>query len=177
MSADRHHITRIDIVPDEEHPKRSTTHGWQVRVRRQGNRVTKFFADGKHGGSDEALEAAKKYRDWLLEELPEPDDPVKRSAEARSRSGVAGLNMTLKDIGNGTKKPYVQLSWIDQSGTRRSASYSAEKWGLRRAVWNACVRLHKAHEERGDAESDPLDMFKTAYPRLCKQYVDDVETA
>lgn len=177
MSADRHHITRIDITPDEENPKRSSTHGWQVRVRRQGKRVTKFFADRKHGGRDEALEVAKVYRDELLEELPEPDDPVKRSAEARSRSGVAGLNLTLKDIGNGTKKPYVQLSWIDLTGKRRSASFSAEKWGLRRAIWNACLRLHKAHEEKGEAESDPYSMFKTAYPRLCKQYIEETKAA
>ncbi|NBC16267.1 MAG: hypothetical protein GVY18_03000 [Bacteroidetes bacterium] len=122
---DLHHITRIDIEPDDEHPDRSSTHGWLVRARRQGNRISKFFSDKKHGGREEALyEHAIPYRDELLEELPEPEDAAKKSAEARSRSGVVGLNLTFKDIGNGTKKPYVQVSWMDDDGKRRAASYS-----------------------------------------------------
>jgi hypothetical protein len=163
-----HHITRIDIEPDEEHPKRSPTHGWLVRVRRQGERVSKFFSDKKHGGKESALRKhAMLYRDDLIERLPEPDDPVRRSAEARSKSGVIGLHFLHKDIGNGTKKPYIQLSWIDAKRKRHSASYSVEKWGLRRAIWNGCVRLHN---ERPENDMEPLEMFRTAYPNILKKY-------
>lgn len=169
---DLHHVTRIDIEPDAEHPDRSSTHGWLVRARRQGNRISKFFSDKKYGGRDKALyEHAIPYRDDLLAELPEPDDAARRSAEARSQSGVVGLNLTFKDIGNGTKKPYVQVSWMDRAGKRKAASYSAEKWGLRRSVWNACIRLYKELDEKGEAEQEPLDMFKVAYPNLSKQFV------
>ncbi|MFQ5571623.1 MAG: AP2 domain-containing protein [Rhodothermales bacterium] len=162
-----HHITRIDIEPDEAHPTRSPTHGWLVRVRRQGVRTSKFFSDKKYGSREAALhQHAIPYRNTLLETLPEPDDPVRRSAEARSQSGVVGLHFLHKDIGNGTRKPYIQLSWIDQSGKRHSASYSVEKWGLRRAVWNGCLRLYK---ERPDGR-DPYEMFRIAYPNILKQY-------
>ena len=162
-----HHITRIDIEPDEAHPKRSPTHGWLVRVRRQGVRTSKFFSDKKYGGREAALyEHSVPYRDHLLKTLPEPDDPVLRSAEARSHSGVIGLHFLHKDIGNGTRKPYIQLSWIDANGKRHSASYSVEKWGLRRAVWNGCVRLFK---ERPD-KRDPYEMFRTAYPNIVMLY-------
>ena len=54
-----HHITRIDIEPSDAYPKRHPTHGWQVRARRDGKRLSKFFADAKHGDRDEALDAAK----------------------------------------------------------------------------------------------------------------------
>ncbi|MDX1546357.1 MAG: AP2 domain-containing protein [Rhodothermales bacterium] len=163
-----HHITRIDIEPDADHPKRSPTHGWLVRVRRQGERVSKFFSDKKFGGRENALKAhAIPYRDHLLDELPDPDDPVRRSAEARSHSGVVGLHFLHKDIGNGTKKPYIQLSWIDAGGKRHSASYSIEKWGLRRAVWNGCVRLYK---ERPENPREPYEMFRIAYPNILKKY-------
>ncbi len=166
-SENPHHITRIDIYPDEDHPKRSPTHGWLVRVRRQGIRTSKFFSDKKFGGREAALyEHAVPYRDKLLRELPEPDDPVLRSAEARSQSGVIGLHFLYKDIGNGTRKPYIQLSWIDQGGKRHSASYSVEKWGLRRAVWNGCLRLFN---ERPDKD-DPYKMFRIAYPNIKKLY-------
>ena len=162
-----HHITRIDIEPDEDHPNRSPTHGWLVRVRRQGVRTSKFFSDKKFGGREAALyEHSIPYRDKLLETLPEPDDPVRRSAEARSHSGVIGLHFLHKDIGNGTRKPYIQLSWIDAGGKRHSASYSVEKWGLRRAVWNGCMRLFK---ERPD-KRDPGEMFAIAYPNILKLY-------
>ncbi len=40
-----HHITRIDIEPSGDHPRRHPTHGWQVRHRRDGQRLSKFFAD------------------------------------------------------------------------------------------------------------------------------------
>lgn len=163
-----HHITRIDIEPDDEHPNRSPTHGWLVRVRRQGVRTSKFFSDKKHGGRNKALkDHAVPYRDMLLETLPEPDDPVLRSAQARSHSGVIGLHFLYKDIGNGTKKPYIQLSWIDANAKRHSASYSVEKWGLRRAVWNGCLRLYK---ERPHNDKDPYEMFRIAYPNIDKQY-------
>ena len=162
-----HHITRIDIEPNEVHPKRSPTHGWLVRVRRQGVRTSKFFSDKKFGGREGALyEHSVPYRDHLLETLPPPDDPVKRSAEARSHSGVIGLHFLHKDIGNGTRKPYIQLSWIDAGGKRHSASYSVEKWGLRRAVWNGCMRLFK---ERPD-KRDPGEMFAIAYPNILRLY-------
>lgn len=164
---DLHHITRIEAKPDEAHPNRSPTHGWLVRVRRQGVQASKFFSDKKFGGREAALnEHAIPYRDNLLETLPEPDDPVKRSAEARSHSGVIGLHFLHKDIGNGTRKPYIQLSWIDAGGQRQSTSYSVEKWGLRRAVWNGCLRLFNERPDR----RDPYEMFRIAYPNIIKRY-------
>lgn len=138
-----------------------------MRARRQGVRISKFFSDKKYGGRESSLhEHAIPYRDTLLASLPEPDDPVKKSAEARSQSGVVGLHFLHKDIGNGTKKPYVQLSWIDANAKRHSASYSVEKWGLRRAVWNGCLRLYKERPDR----RDPYEMFRIAYPNIRKQY-------
>ena len=165
-------IFRIDIEPNEKYPNRHPTHGWQVRIRRQGTQHTKFFSESKHGGREDALQASIKYRDELLEVLPEPDDPARRSAEARSKTGVIGLNYCQKDDGSGREKPYVQLSWLTKAGKRRGASYSVEKWGLRRALWNACVRLHREREKQGEEMPDPHDMFKTAHENILKQRAD-----
>ncbi len=163
-------VFRIDIEPTEEHPDRHPTHGWQVRIKRQKKQHTKYFSDKRFGGRDAALQKAIEYRDELLETLPEPMDPVRRSAEARSKTGVIGLNFCWKDDGSGTPKPYVQLSWLEEDGTRRSAAYSVRKWNLRRAVWKACVRLHRARvEHRGEAE-EVNEMFQTAFPKIEEQY-------
>ena len=163
-------VFRIDIEPSDDHPNRHPTHGWQVRIKRHKKQYTKYFSDKKHGSNEEALEEAITYRDELLEELPEPQDPVERSARARSKTGVVGLNFCHKDDGSGTLKPYVQLSWLEDDGTRRSAAFSVNKWNLRRAVWKACVRLHRARTEKGESTHEVQEMFQTAYPRIVEQH-------
>lgn len=163
-------VFRIDIEPSDEHPDRHPTHGWQVRIKRQKKQHTKYFSDKRFGGREDALTKAVEYRDELLETLPDPMDPVRRSAEARSKTGVIGLNFCWKDDGSGTAKPYVQLSWLEGDGTRRSAAYSVRKWNLRRAVWKACVRLHQAREEHDGEVDEVNEMFQTAYPNIKEQY-------
>ncbi len=163
-------VFRIDIEPSDEHPNRHPTHGWQVRIKRHNEQHTKYFSDKRFGGKDDALKAAVAYRDELLKDLPEPLDPVRKSAEARSKTGVIGLNFCYKDDGSGTLKPYVQISWLEESGKRRSAAYSVRKWNLRRAIWKACARLHRARTAQGENVQEANEMFQTAYPNVVEQY-------
>ncbi|MEM1115931.1 MAG: AP2 domain-containing protein [Bacteroidota bacterium] len=166
-----HHITRIDIEPSEEHPRRHPTHGWQVRARRDGKRLSKFFADAKHGGRDGALEAAFVYRDRLLASLPtEPTKPRK----AWSNTGVVGLSVREKEDG-GRSKLYVQLNWITASGKRRAASYSVEKWGLRRALWNGCLKLYRERSEAGYPVEEPHVMFARSQEPFASQIRAEIE--
>ena len=153
-----HHIPRIDIEPSEAYPRRHPTHGWQVRARRDGKRLSKFFADAKHGGREGALEAAKVHRDQLLSDMP---DTPQKPRKAWSNTGVIGLSVREKDEGS---KPrlYVQLNWIDTEGKRRAASYSVEKWGLRRALWNGCLRLYRERGDAGYPVEEPHVMFARA---------------
>jgi hypothetical protein len=159
MDRKHHHITRIDIEPSAKYPRRHPTHGWQVRVRRDGERLSKFFADARHGGREGALEAAVLYRDHLLETLPEPDA---RPRKAWSNTGVVGLSVREKQEGKGGGKVYVQLNWIDGDGRRHGASYSVEKWGLRRALWNGCLRLYRERQATGRPVEAPHEMFARA---------------
>lgn len=150
-------VTRIDIEPTET---RSATHGWQVRIRRNGKRHTKFFSDNRYEGRARALEAAVAYRDELLGELPAPDPTTRR---AWSNTGVIGISVRDKESRKGTGyKTYVQLSWIDGEGRRRGASYSVGKWGLRRALWNACLRRYKAHQDAERPTEEPHITFARA---------------
>lgn len=155
---DLHHITRIDIEPSDEYPDRHSTHGWQVRARRNGTRHSKFFSDSKHGGKEAAVEAAIKYRDELLKDLPEPDSTPRK---AWSNTGVVGLSVREKEESSGTNL-YVQLNWMSAEGTRRAASFSVNKWGLRRALWNGCLRLYRERSEAGYPVEEPHVMFARA---------------
>ena len=154
-----HHITRIDIEPTDAHPGRHPTHGWQVRVRRDGERLSKFFADAKHDGRDPALDAAMTYRDELLASIVPPDDPKPR--KAWSNTGVVGLSVREKDDGDKTKL-YIQLNWVNAAGKRRAGSYSVEKWGFRRALWNGCLRLYRERAAAGSPVEEPHVMFARA---------------
>jgi len=157
---DRHHVVRIDIEPDQENPDRGETHGWQVRVSFRGRRRTKFFADRKYGGSDHALEAAKSYRDELLQQREKEyeEGPVERRAQSRSLSGVAGIRLAYKN-----DVPYIEANWV-VDGARSVSSFSVDRWGLRKAVWQAC----KARAA-GRGYRDPKrvqGMFDRAFPTL-----------
>ena len=154
-----HHITRIDIEPSERYPRRHPTHGWQVRARRDGERLSKFFADAKHDGKEAALEAAKEYRDHLLASIPVDENPKPR--KAWSNTGVVGLSVREKEEGDKTKL-YVQLNWMNGDGKRRAGSYSVEKWGLRRALWNGCLKLYRERKEAGYPVEEPHVMFARA---------------
>jgi hypothetical protein len=160
-----HHVTRIDIEPTERFPARHPTHGWQVRLRRDGERHTKFFADARHGGRDGALEAAVAYRDLLLAEA---SDAPPRPRRAWSNTGVVGLSVREKDEG-GEMRPYVQINWIGDDGKRRAASYSVGKWGLRRALWNGCLRLYRERQAAGAPVEPPHVMFARAQEPFIEQ--------
>jgi hypothetical protein len=153
-----HHVVRIDIEPSEENPRRSSTHGWQVRVSHDGTRKTKFFADRKYGGRDEALALAIEHRDMLLAARPKPSGPVERRPQKRSTSGVAGVRLAFKN-----ETPYIEANWVGEDG-RSVTSYSVNRWGLRRATWRACksraVGLGVRDPERVQG------MFETAFPNL-----------
>ncbi len=153
-----HHIVRIDIEPAADNPRRSSTHGWQVRVSHAGKRQTKFFADRKYGGRDVALALAIEQRDKLLAARPETMGPVERRPQARSTSGVAGIRLAFKN-----RTPYVEANWVSDDG-RSVTSFSVDRWGLRKATWQACksraLGLGVRDIERVQA------MFDTAYPTL-----------
>jgi hypothetical protein len=159
-----HHVVRIDITPSEDNPRRSSTHGWQVRVSHNGKRKTKFYADRKYGGRDKALALAIEHRDKLLAERPEPKGPVERRPQKRSTSGVAGVRLAFKN-----DTPYIEANWVAEDG-RSVTSYSVGRWGLRRATWRACksraLGLGVRNPERVQT------MFETAYPNLQKSLAD-----
>lgn len=139
------------------------THGWQVRITRHRNRHTKFFSDARYGNSDEALKAAEAYRDEKLDELPEPLPGTRIAAEARSTSGVPGVRLNIET--NGAR---IEADAVLDGGHRRVKTFSLRRWGLRKALWNACK--WKAHATDGIARVETVnEMYNRAYPNVIKQ--------
>ena len=62
-----------------------STHGWQVRVYRDGKTYTRMFSDSQFGGRSSAFDEAKRYRAELVEEVAQmPTKPRERGEVLRS---------------------------------------------------------------------------------------------
>lgn len=140
-------------------------HGWQVRVQRQGKQHSRFFADRDFSERNEALFQAITYRDRLIAELPASASDPSKAALARNKSGVRGLWVASKGSGS----LYVQVGLRDAKGKLHSRSYSLDRLGARRALWNAVVALNKIQIKLGYEVLEPNAMFQTAYPYVSER--------
>ena len=153
-------IVRIDI----DH---RNTHGWQVRVTRHNERHTKFFSDSKFDGSEGAYAAAEKYRDQLIRELPEPLNGAEIAAQVRSTSGVPGIRLSFSD-----GIPRIEADMLTPGGVRKVRSFSVRKWGLRKALWKACVWKAEANTNVPANLNYTQKIYEVAYKTISKQLQD-----
>ncbi|MEM9481044.1 MAG: AP2 domain-containing protein [Verrucomicrobiota bacterium] len=129
MSKNRN-ITRIEI----DRPGANGTRGWEVRMRRRGQNISKFFSDRAFGGKRAALISAREYRDEVHERL-RPVDRVSRMKQVTTRnsSGVAGVrlreNVVVKNGWQYTYRTW-EASWTPTTGGRRvKRQFSVLKYG------------------------------------------------
>lgn len=152
------------------------THGWQVRICRDGEWHRKFFSDSRYESKEAAFEAAVTHRDEKLDELPDlpgdadddtahlhTDEVNERRWEAVTRTGVKGLGFTMQQYTRASddRRPYVSAYWT-KNNRRRSTSFSVVKHGLDGALKRAAEAL-AAHT---DPEMTVPEMMETARPAL-----------
>ncbi len=152
-----HHITRFDY---------GRTRGWWVRIRRQPNPCSKLFSDRIFGSSEKALEAALAWRDEKLEDRPLRKYRYQESVHKRIKTGVVGLYLINKDRRPGTQGQ-IAVSVADRTGRHIGTQYSISKWGVRRALWKACVFLAQQRTESDRAiQAMAQEFFNTSYPQI-----------
>ena len=132
-----------------------STHGWQVRVYRDGKTYSRLFSDKKCGGREKAFDAAKAYRATLVEEVAElPAAPRRRRLIRRNRnnsSGVVGVSRTFKQDRRGVRHEVYAVSWNPEPGVARGTSFSIKRYGEDTAFRLACqLRWEKMKEIYGD---------------------------
>ncbi|HIG73180.1 MAG TPA: hypothetical protein EYQ24_00965 [Bacteroidetes bacterium] len=144
-----------------------STHGWQVRVYRHGKTYSKLFSDRKHGGKEEAFEAAVAYRSELEEEVAAmPDAAPRRRLIRRNKNnstGVVGISRTYKRDRRGIKHEVYAVSWNPEPGVARGTSFSIKRYGEDTAFRLACeLRWTKMKEIYGDRYDVPsyLDLYR-----------------
>lgn len=116
-------ITRIDA---------KSTHGWYVRVKKNGKSYAKLFSDSKYGGRNHALKCAKKARELALETMKTSESvPSRRlvTTDKRNKSGMVGVNKTHKTNAKGQITEYYQVTWSPAPGKIKNRQWSVRKYG------------------------------------------------
>ncbi|HYX07369.1 MAG TPA: hypothetical protein VE912_11605 [Bacteroidales bacterium] len=135
------------------------THGWYVRVYKNGKTYSKLYSDNKYGGKERALKIAKKAR--KMAEQAMKSIPTKRTrrlvkSDRRNKTGVIGVNRTKKRNRSGTVSEYYQVTWSPKPGTTKNKQWSINKYGEDKAFQLACDFRHQVmrniHGERYDEE-------------------------
>lgn len=148
MNHPNRNITRIDIDREGQ----SGTHGWEVRIHRRGEKISKFFSDSGYNGKRAAMYVARKYRDEIEEKVPQlTRAEVLKNTSPRTDSGVAGVRRrTNSVIRNGWEYSYDtwEASWTPKKGGRRfRRQFSVLKHGEDEAYKMAVAARREAVSE------------------------------
>ena len=117
------------------------THGWQVRLQRNGVRYGRFFADLTWGGRNRALQRARQFRDRIIASADRSASTSIRIQSVRTErntSGVVGVSRVTNTGANGVRYHFWQASWSPETGARRSVRFSILQHGEDIAFKLAC---------------------------------------
>lgn len=108
------------------------THGWYVRIYKNGKTYSKLYSDNRYGGRDKALTFAQKARKIALDTLKSlPENNVRRlvSHDKRNKSGIIGVSRTTKTNADGDTSVYYQVTWSPEKGKIKNRQWSVRKYG------------------------------------------------
>ncbi len=112
--------------------------GWYGRVTFQGKTHSKYFADGIHGGKDQALRKAVRWRNAKEKEVGKlPGVRTVPSIPASSRTGVKGVYRS--------KNSYV-VAWSPKKGKLVREFISINEFGDQEALERA-IKLRRKREK------------------------------
>ena len=105
-------------------------HGFAVRIKRGGQRWTKYFSD-KPEGPAAALQRARACRDGQVARLP-PPTKIKRTSSVNT-TGVIGVVFARDRTRAGNISERYFALWPIKGGGNRKKSYSVAKYGRHEA--------------------------------------------
>lgn len=121
------------------------THGWYVRIKKNGKSYAKLFSDSKYNGREHALKCAKKAHALALETMQTAAaTPSRRlvTTDKRNKTGMIGVNKTFKTNSKGEVTEYYQVTWSPAPGKIKNRQWSVRKYGRDEAF-----RLAKSFRE------------------------------
>lgn len=133
------------------------THGWWVRVTRDGAHFRKIFSDGQSDSFEDGLRKAILYRHEILTSFP----VTIRHVHSRSIAAEPENRIELK-TGKGTLQPYVfwEAKWYDKSHNVKKKCFSVQKYGHEEARRLALAAAKSNHNKKPKITAHP-DVYET----------------
>lgn len=134
-----------------------------VRLYEKGNRrslAEKSFADGKHGGKEDALSAAIKWRDeqmviFRIKNYSRFAAPNAHNFHSKTKSGLTGVSLEYKEYQSGQTHVY-WLAKVTIAGKPKTKYFSIRKHGYKTA-WQLAVRF-RAEQTGQDVDNEEPPM-------------------
>ena len=131
----------------------SRTHCWRVTVQRRTRVYVRHFSDGRHGGTRNALQAAKTYRDVLIAQhspLTAREFCAIRKKTTRSGTpGVVRVEGWEQRRGRRLRRVYWDAQWPVGKGKARHKKFSVKLYGERGAYLRALRARRQALKALG----------------------------
>lgn len=137
-------ITRFEL-------ETSRSHGYLVRICRDGEKTSEFFADARHGGKRKAKKVAQQRYAELCEKLgPANTRATKNLLTDRNSTGTVGVHIAHSIDSRWEKCEYTSYcaSWIKADGERQKISFSWTKYGKENAFELACIARKLESKDR-----------------------------
>lgn len=133
------------------------THGWWVRVTRDGARFRKIFSDGQFASLDEGLHQAILHRHKILASFP----VTIKHIHARAIPPEPEKRIELKTE-KGKKQPYVfwEAKWYDENHNVKKKCFSVQKYGHEEARVLALAAARTKHNKKPKITAHP-DVYQT----------------
>lgn len=147
------------------------THGWYVRIYKNGKTYSKLYSDSRYGGTEQALKYAKKARKAALETLKSvPGNDQRRlvSQDKRNKSGIIGVSRTVKKNTTGGDSVYYQVTWSPEKGKIKNRQWSVRKFGEEEAF-----RMAREFREQVMQEIYGKEYRTKIQERLAEKGLDD----
>lgn len=126
-------IFRLDKGETDGPATRGATHAWQVRVDRDKKHHSKTFSDSKFGSPEVSLEAAKRFRDQLFEELGIDfgvgAHVISDILPINNKTGILGVNRAEALEPTAEIREVWQTTFPVASGGVDTASFNVKRFG------------------------------------------------
>lgn len=137
-------ITRFEL-------EASQSHGYLVRICRNGQRTSQFFADRRCGGKRNAKKLAQQRYAELCEKLGPPNvRATKNLLTDRNSTGQVGVHVAQSIDSRWENCEYTSYcaSWVTIDGERQKISFSWNKYGREVAFELACLARKLESKDR-----------------------------
>lgn len=128
------------------------THGWWVRVTRDGARFRKIFSDGQCESFDDGLRKAILHRHNILASFPVTIKHI--HARAIAPEPENRINLCTED---GRNHPYVfwEAKWYDENHNVKRKCFSVQKYGHEEAKILALAAARSNHNKKPKITAHP----------------------